>query len=118
VNPETVWTWNAVGKRRGAWMLKDGAPESEKAFLLNHAISEFLPGDADARRYSNSDPVTGQAAWFDLRVRVTKCAADEVGRAEPQFPILATPPGLTPAPDLLQFGAAFRRWREAREARQ
>jgi anaerobic selenocysteine-containing dehydrogenase len=113
VNPQTVWTWNAVGKRRGAWMLKDGAPESERAFLLNHAISEFLPGNADARRYSNSDPVTGQAAWFDLRVRVRKCAANEAGRAEPQFATLATPPSLAPAPDLLQFGAEFRRRREA-----
>ena len=35
-------------------------------------------------RYSNSDPVTGQAAWFDLRVRVEKCAAPD--EAQPAFP--------------------------------
>jgi anaerobic selenocysteine-containing dehydrogenase len=115
VNPQTVWTWNAIGKRRGAWMLKDTALESEKSFLLNHAISEFLPAAANERRYSNSDPVTGQAAWFDLRVRVRKCAEHETGTAEPQFPVLKTPPGLDPAPSILQFGEQFRRWRGARQ---
>ncbi len=114
VNPHTVWTWNAIGKRRGAWMLKDDAGEAEKGFLLNHAISEFLPADARGRCHSNSDPVTGQAAWFDLRVRVRKCAAEEAGFAEPQFAPLKPPPGIDPAPEVLEFGAAFRRWREAR----
>ena len=28
VNPDTVWTWNAIGKRRGAWNLSADAPES------------------------------------------------------------------------------------------
>lgn len=114
VNPNTVWTWNAIGKRRGAWMLKDDAAESEKGFLLNHAISEFLPQTPDGRRYSNSDPVTGQAAWFDLRVKVTKCAAAEAGRAEPQFAPLGAPPDIPPAPKILEFGERFRRRREAR----
>jgi anaerobic selenocysteine-containing dehydrogenase len=113
MNPDTVWTWNAIGHRRRAFMLEEDAPEAEKAFLLNHAISEFLPGDADARRRSNTDPVTGQAAWFDLRVRVTKCNADEAGLAKPQFPALETPPDIPPAPRILSFGARFRRWREA-----
>ena len=114
VNPQTVWTWNAIGKRRGAWMLKGDAEESQKGFLLNHAISEFLPADASGRRRSNSDPVTGQAAWFDLRVRVRKCAADEAGFSEPQFPALQTPPDIPPAPAISRFGQEFRRWREAR----
>ena len=115
VNPQTVWTWNAIGKRRGAWALKPDAPEAEKGFLLNHAISEFLPANAEGRRYPNSDPVTGQAAWFDLRVKVRKCAEHEAGQAEPQFPTLETPPGMEPAPQVLNFGAQFRRWREARK---
>jgi anaerobic selenocysteine-containing dehydrogenase len=112
VNPNTVWTWNAIGKRRGAWMLGEKAPEAEKGFLLNHAISEFLPADVGGRRRSNSDPVTGQAAWFDLRVRVRKCLATEAECAEPQFPSLVAPPGLGAAPKILSFGAEFRRWRE------
>jgi len=68
--PGTVWTWNAIGKRRGAWKLAGDAPESRDGFLLNHLIDELLPSRADGYRYANADPVTGQAAWFDLRVRI------------------------------------------------
>ncbi|WP_417626116.1 molybdopterin-dependent oxidoreductase [Pararhodobacter aggregans] len=71
LNEHTVWTWNAIGKRRGAWALDEQAQEAEKGFLLNHLIPELLP-DRDGRRRSNSDPVTGQAAWFDLCVRIEK----------------------------------------------
>jgi anaerobic selenocysteine-containing dehydrogenase len=66
----TVWTWNAIGKRKGAWKLAADAPEYTKGFLLNHVIDDLLPARADGYRYANADPVTGQAAWFDLRVRV------------------------------------------------
>jgi anaerobic selenocysteine-containing dehydrogenase len=83
LNPDTVWTWNAIGKRKGAWALDEGAPEAVEGFLLNHLISEVLPG---AGRLSNSDPVTGQAAWFDLRVRIEKVGPRE--RAEPEFDAL------------------------------
>jgi anaerobic selenocysteine-containing dehydrogenase len=114
VNPNTVWTWNAIGKRRGAWMLDKDAPEAERGFLLNHAISDLLPPDTRGRRYSNSDPVTGQAAWFDLRVRLRKCAAEEAGFTEPHFAPLAAPKGLPEAPRKLRFGAGFRAKREAR----
>ena len=71
VNRDTVWTWNAIGKRRGTWGLDSNAPESRKGFLLNHLIADLLPAK-DGYRYSNSDPVTGQAAWFDLKVRIRK----------------------------------------------
>ena len=40
VNPDTVWTWNAIGKRRGSWGLKDDAAESNRGFLLNHIIGD------------------------------------------------------------------------------
>ncbi|MFW1373606.1 hypothetical protein ACEV99_23195, partial [Vibrio parahaemolyticus] len=56
-NPETLWTWNAVGKRAGAWGLDPAAPEATRGVLLNHLISDLLP---DGRR-GNCDPVTGQA---------------------------------------------------------
>ncbi|MGN6790195.1 MAG: molybdopterin-dependent oxidoreductase, partial [Rhodanobacteraceae bacterium] len=65
--PGTVWTWNAIGKKRGAWKLRRDAPEFVDGFLLNHLIGERA---RDARRYGNGDPVTGQAAWFDLKVRL------------------------------------------------
>ena len=46
------------------------APEAEQGFLLNHLISDCCPRRTAADRYANADPVTGQAAWFDLRVRI------------------------------------------------
>jgi anaerobic selenocysteine-containing dehydrogenase len=45
-----------------------GRAGGSKGFLLNHLISDITPkGD-----YANADPVTGQAAWFDLRVSIRK----------------------------------------------
>jgi sulfite dehydrogenase (quinone) subunit SoeA len=86
LNADTVWTWNAIGKRKGAWALDEGAPEAKEGFLLNHLISELLPARGDGRRWSNSDPVTGQAAWFDLRVRIERVGPQE--KAQPQFDTL------------------------------
>ncbi|MES2364508.1 MAG: molybdopterin oxidoreductase family protein [Pseudomonadota bacterium] len=83
----TVWTWNAIGKQGGAWGLKPNASEATKGFLLNHLISELLPAKQGERRITNSDPVTGQAAWFDLRVKITKAAPGEEG-SWPEFPAL------------------------------
>ena len=67
LNENTVWTWNAIGKRKGAWALDADAPEATTGFLLNHLISELLPRQDEhgGHGLSNSDPVTGQAAWFD-----------------------------------------------------
>ncbi|RMH18890.1 MAG: formate dehydrogenase, partial [Gemmatimonadetes bacterium] len=83
LNARTVWTWNAIGKRRGAWALKPDAPEAKKGFLLNHIIGELLPGRGDGLRWANSDPVTGQAAWFDLRVRVERADPPPDGQSLP-----------------------------------
>ncbi len=94
VEPGTVWTWNAIGKAAGAWNLEPGANEAQKGFLLNHLISEELPAAADGRRLSNSDPVTGQAGWYDVRVRVYKAAPGEPQQSFPQFQPTATPPGV------------------------
>ena len=70
--PGTLWSWNAIGKRKGAWKLGADAPEVTKGFLLNHVIDDLLPTRAGEHRYANADPVTGQAAWFDLRVRLIR----------------------------------------------
>jgi len=91
VNPQTVWTWNAIGKRSGTWGLSPDAPESQRGFLLNHLIADLLPAGAGGYRYSNSDPVTGQAAWYDLKVRIEKCAADEAREIAPKFATLPDP---------------------------
>jgi len=100
VEPGTVWTWNAIGKASGTWGLSADANESQKGFLLNHLISEELPPDAAGRRLSNSDPLTGQAAWYDVRVRISAADAAEPRQTWPQF---AAPP---PTP-------GSRRWRPA-----
>jgi len=109
VQPDTVWTWNAIGKRRGAWKLGKDAPEGREGFLLNHLISDITPrGD-----YANADPVTGQAAWFDLRVRISRSASTDAGvvkASSPQFPPLAMGEA-NDAP--LRYGAQFRDKRKA-----
>jgi anaerobic selenocysteine-containing dehydrogenase len=106
VNPRTVWTWNAIGKRKGAWGLSDDAPESKRAFLLNHLISELLPED-EGGQWPNADPVTGQAAWYDLRVKI-EAAPAELEETEPMMPALPQNPAGAPRPDVLRYGAAFR----------
>ena len=101
----TIWTWNAIGKQGGAWGLKPDASEAKKGFLLNHLISELLPAKQGERRITNSDPVTGQAAWFDLRVKVYKAAPGEEG-SWPEFPAIKPLPGDTgKRPDVLRYSA-------------
>lgn len=79
VQPDTVWTWNALGKRKGRWGLSHKAPESNQGFLLNPLISDLTPN----AEYANADPITGQAAWFDLRVAIRKVPAQTY--SAPQF---------------------------------
>ena len=105
LNEKTIWTWNAIGKRKGAWQLEEDAPEAKKGFLLNHLIHELLPPTGDGQRWSNSDPITGQAAWFDLRVRIEKAAADEPAESYPQFPSLPRINAVKPEPESsLRYG--------------
>ncbi len=112
VNPRTVWTWNAIGKRKGAWGLSDDAPEATQGFLLNHLISELLPA-ADGGVWPNADPVTGQAAWYDLRVRIEPAPAG-IEEVEPMLSALPANPADMPRPKTLRFGAAFRGRQETR----
>ena len=94
LNPDTVWTWNAIGKRRGTWALDENAPEAKKGFLLNHLIHELLPPKGDGYRWTNSDPITGQAAWFDLRVNIAKI--EQPQSVEPSFELIKSPVGAGP----------------------
>jgi len=102
VNEKTLWTWNAIGKRTGAWALKPGAPETTRGFLLNHLIHELLPPKGDGHRWTNSDPITGQAAWFDLRVRIEKVAPPDELKAQPHAAAQASPVGV--GPEAVKFG--------------
>jgi anaerobic selenocysteine-containing dehydrogenase len=100
VEPATVWTWNAIGKAQGAWQLSADANEARRGFLLNHLIKEELPhGDG---LISNSDPVTGQAGWYDVRVRIYPAGADEPKETSPQFAPMPSLPGVA--------GGARRLW--------
>ncbi|MDZ7753361.1 MAG: molybdopterin oxidoreductase family protein [Gammaproteobacteria bacterium] len=95
VEPGTVWTWNAIGKSPGAWGLHPKANEARQGFLLNHLISEELPAAQLDEHLSNSDPVTGQAAWYDLRVRIRKAEAGEDKATWPGFKAVKPVPGQT-----------------------
>ena len=63
----------------GTWGLSPRAREASHGFLLNHLISERLAADAGESALANADPITGQAAWYDLKVRIRKAAPGETG---------------------------------------
>jgi len=100
VEPGTVWTWNAIGKADGAWQLAPGADEARKGFLLNHLISEELPFPVNhntpkgGQTISNSDPITGQAGWYDVRVRIRAAGPEEEKISFPQMKTMAKTPGV------------------------
>ena len=93
VEPGTIWTWNAIGKASGTWGLDGDANESKQGFLLNHLIGEELPPSEDGDHLSNSDPVTGQAGWYDVHVRIYPAEAGEEQVSSPQFDTMPTVPG-------------------------
>jgi anaerobic selenocysteine-containing dehydrogenase len=104
VEPGTVWTWNAIGKASGAWNLGPDAGESQRGFLLNHVITDELPAAArGGARMSNSDPVTGQAGWYDVQVRIYPAEAD----ATTTLPQFAPMPALPGTPRVLQRVQAY-----------
>jgi anaerobic selenocysteine-containing dehydrogenase len=111
VEPGTVWTWNAIGKAAGAWRLASDANESRRGFLLNHLISDELP-TADGGRISNSDPITGQAGWYDVRVRVYRAGENEPKTTWPQFETVPAAPGTaSERPRWQAFFAGKGKWR-------
>ena len=85
-------------------MLSPDAAEAQRGFLLNHVISEWLPAQTGPR-LANADPITGQAAWYDLRVNIKKCAAGEEGITAPHPSALTPPPNMPEPPDILRFNA-------------
>ncbi|BAU58352.1 anaerobic dimethyl sulfoxide reductase chain A [Halorhodospira halochloris] len=95
---DTVWTWNGMGKMSGAWGLEPQGPEATIGFLLNHVIDDRLPRREGEKPLSNSDPITGQAAWYDVRVRVRKADPTEPAQTSPSWPDLKPPPGIDNGP--------------------
>lgn len=111
VEPGTVWTWNAIGKAPGAWRLTADANESRQGFLLNHLISEELPGPRSGSTVSNSDPITGQAGWYDVRVRIYKAEEGEPEESWPRFDAVPAAPGTGHAPERQAYFAGTGEWK-------
>ena len=74
--------------------MEPDAPEATKGFLLNHLIHELLPTKGDGLRWANSDPITGQAAWFDLKVKIEK--VEDQDESQPSFDPIKSPVGAGP----------------------
>jgi len=64
-------------------------------------ISELLPPDG-GYDYANADPITGQAAWYDLRVQIDRVMPGEADTAVPSFPLLECPVSLGRPPGILR----------------
>ena len=59
---------------------------------------------------SNSDPVTGQAGWYDVRVRIRPAEPDEAAETSPQFETMEALPGTAPSlPAWLAYFAGGRK---------
>lgn len=86
--PNSVWTWNAIGKMQGTWGLKPEAEEGHEGFLLNHVIPHSIK--IGGRELFYGDPVTGHLAWFDTKVKVYR-AEDQTPETYPEFRVEPLP---------------------------
>ena len=60
----------------------------------------MLPPKGAGYRWSNSDPITGQAAWYDLRVNIEKAPPE----AEVSEPVVQPQKKRTKPTDELRYG--------------
>ena len=108
VNPDTVWTWNAIGKRSGAWNLAPDAPRSDAR--LPAQPSHPRTAAAAGRRLSLCQRRSGDRSGRVVRparahrkgrrrARAQRAAIRNARRAA----------GLTARPEILRYGARFRR---------
>ena len=67
-----------------------------------------MPERKDGYRYSNSDPVSGQAAWYDLRVRIEKCSDEDIDSTDPLFDTLPAREAPREGGATLRYGAEFK----------
>mgnify|MGYP003898222051 CR=1 FL=1 len=81
-----TWAFIPPTVIRNAWI-------AERAVRLDRG-EPAPPGAAGAGPVSNSDPVTGQAAWYDVRVRIYKAGAREAEQSWPQVAAVAALPGM------------------------
>ena len=80
--------------RQGARNFDTNAKEATQGFLLIHLISDLLLKQGGGCGYINSDPVSGQAAWYDLRAKVEK-APKGATNTELLFKVLMPPQSIS-----------------------
>jgi len=61
-----------------------------------------LPPDG-GYNFANADPITGQAAWYDLRVRIDRAAPAKADIAGPSPKMPAHPASLRRPPAILRY---------------
>ena len=91
VNPDTVWTWNAIGKRAGAWHLAPDAPEATKrlpAQSPDRRAAARARGRLSLRQRRPGDRPGGLVR--PARAHRARAAA-EAGLSAPQFAPLRPP---------------------------
>jgi anaerobic selenocysteine-containing dehydrogenase len=80
--------------RKGAWNLTPDANESQEGLFAQPPDLGRTAGVGCGAHISNSDPITGQAAWYDVRVRIYKAEAGEPAETFPQFKAVPAAPGV------------------------
>ena len=71
-------------KRAGAWGLNKDHLSFERVSFEPFNFGSFARKEGGFH-YSNSDPITGQAAWYDLKVHIQKAKPSNNQRSEPYF---------------------------------
>jgi NAD-dependent dihydropyrimidine dehydrogenase PreA subunit len=94
-------TPSASARAPGRWARRRRRPPRLSAQPL---IDELLPPKGDGRRWANSDPITGQAAWFDLRVSIRRDPDQSGGSASLPPDAQTSPVGSGPRPRRLRAG--------------
>ena len=79
----------------------------ERTLEMLNAFRDHDGSPWDAIQVEYSDPITGQAAWFDLRIRIEKAEAGDNPVTLPQFP-----PQKDPLPDPPAVVAYGKEWGE------
>ena len=76
--------------RQGARKLGTNAKEATQGFPLIHLIDDFLLKQGGGGGYINSNPVSGQATWYDFRAKIEKAPKGAIN-TELLFNVLMPP---------------------------
>ena len=104
VNPDTCWTWNAIGKRAGAWHLTPDAPGSDESVSCNHLIDELLPEREGGYRYANADPGNRPGGLVRSARAIERAPPAKPSMRAEVHPACARRPGLPARPVTSRYG--------------